>query len=60
MDEKRKNELDPNELEQENGELLPDREAMTLMTLPGHPIIEPVPGDTGPDITNPVEPPVSE
>jgi hypothetical protein len=60
MDTSRKEQLDPAELEKENGELLPDREAMSLMTLPGNPIIEPVPADIGGDVTNPVVPPVSE
>lgn len=56
MDESRKEQLDPTELEKENGELLPDREAMSLMTLPGHPLLDPDPGT----VTNPVEPPATE
>lgn len=57
MDEQQqKDQLDPAELEDENGELLPDREAMSLLTLPGQPFVDPNPGA----ITNPVEPPAVE
>jgi hypothetical protein len=51
VSEKQHEDLTPEELEEEKGELLPDREEMTVLPLgPGH----------GGGVTLPIEPPATE
>jgi hypothetical protein len=41
VSEKEERELSPEEVEQQDGEELPDREAMSLITAPGQPAVAP-------------------
>jgi hypothetical protein len=51
-------ELTPEELEEENGEMLPDREVMSRIDFnPGPPQLDPDPGS---GYTLPIEPPATE
>jgi hypothetical protein len=55
-------EITPEELEEQSGELLPDREAMSVIEDPLRgpmPLTEPGPASEG-VVTTPVEPPVAE
>ena len=53
MTEEHREELSPEELEEQNGETLPDREQMTVIKQPWEQI-------GGGGYTNPVEPPATE
>jgi hypothetical protein len=53
MDDERTESLDPEELEEQSGEPLPDREAMSVIKIPGAETVDP-------GHTLPIEPPATE